>query len=194
METRFRLFLNMTLDCVISITVRSLTSMIELPAHTEQCTSTLRSCIYISFKHGFDPRSTHTGYVADKVAVGMGFSPSASVFLCQYHSTRAPYFYVSFICHRPYKILAIEVGLNLNICPLIVLHCGILSFIQGDQKVSVHLTITVQKAQKYSILKSFITEYIRNVDLAILNRVFENTVRRVNKCLETGGGHFKLYL
>jgi len=33
-----------------------------------------------------------------------------------------------------------------------------------------------------------ITEYIRNVDLAILNTVFENTARRVNKCLETGGG------
>ena len=34
-----------------------------------------------------------------------------------------------------------------------------------------------------------ITEYIRNVDRAILNTVFENTVRRVNKCLETGGEH-----
>jgi len=32
-----------------------------------------------------------------------------------------------------------------------------------------------------------ITEYIRNVDRAILNTVFENTVRTVNKCLETGG-------
>jgi hypothetical protein len=38
------------------------------------------------------------------------------------------------------------------------------------------------------------TEYIRNVDRAILNMVFENTVRRVNKCLETGGGHFEHYL
>jgi hypothetical protein len=27
-----------------------------------------------------------------------------------------------------------------------------------------------------------------------LNTVFENTVRRVNKCLETGGGHFEHYL
>ena len=39
-----------------------------------------------------------------------------------------------------------------------------------------------------------ITEYIRNVDSAVLNTVFENTVRRVNKCLETGGGHFEHYL
>jgi hypothetical protein len=124
METRFRLFLNMALDRVISITVRSLTSMIEPPAHTEQCTSTLRSCIYISFKHGFDPRSTHVGYVAVKVAEGMCFSPSASVFLCQYDATGAPYLYVSFICHRPYKILAIEVGLNFNNCPMIVLYEG----------------------------------------------------------------------
>ena len=39
-----------------------------------------------------------------------------------------------------------------------------------------------------------ITEYVRNVDRAILNTVLDNTVRRVNKCLETGGGHFELYL
>jgi hypothetical protein len=32
-----------------------------------------------------------------------------------------------------------------------------------------------------------ITEYIRNVDNAILNTVFEDRVRRVNKCLVTGG-------
>jgi hypothetical protein len=60
--------------------------------------------------------------------------------------------------------------------------------IQGEQKVSVHLMITVQKTRK-NILNN--TEYIRNVDRAILNTVFENTVRRVNKCLETGGGHFE---
>jgi hypothetical protein len=43
-------------------------------------------------------------------------------------------------------------------------------------------------------LKMVITEYFRNVDRAILNTVFENTVRRVNKCLENGGGHFEHYL
>jgi CO dehydrogenase/acetyl-CoA synthase beta subunit len=50
-------------------------------------------------------------------------------------------------------------------------------------------------------LKMAITEYIRNTDRAILNTdrailntVFENTVRRVNKCLETGGGQFERYL
>ena len=62
----------------------------------------------------------------------------------------------------------------------------------GDQKVSVHLTITVQYTSDE--LKMAITEYIRNVDRAILNTVFENTVRRVNKCLETGGGHYEHYL
>ena len=68
----------------------------------------------------------------------------------------------------------------------------ILNTAQGDQKVSVHLTITVHTTDE---LKMAITEYIRNVDRAILNRVFENTVRRVNKCLETGGGgHFEHYL
>jgi predicted transcriptional regulator len=40
-------------------------------------------------------------------------------------------------------------------------------------------------------LKMAITEYIRNVDRAILNTVFENTVRRENKSLETGRGHFE---
>jgi len=43
-------------------------------------------------------------------------------------------------------------------------------------------------------LKMVITEDIRNVDRAIRNTVFENTVRRVSKCLETGGGHFDHYL
>ena len=43
-------------------------------------------------------------------------------------------------------------------------------------------------------LKMAITESIRNVDRATLNTVFDNTVRRVNKCLETGGGHFEHYL
>jgi len=56
--------------------------------------------------------------------------------------------------------------------------------IQGDEKVSVHLTISAQKTR---IMKMAITEYIRNVDRGILNAAFENTVRRVNKCLETGG-------
>jgi len=47
----------------------------------------------------------------------------------------------------------------------------------------VHLTITVHTIDD---LKKPITEHIRNVDRAILNTVFENAVRRVNKCLETG--------
>jgi len=39
-------------------------------------------------------------------------------------------------------------------------------------------------------LKMAITEYIRSVDRAVLNTVFENTVRRVNKCPEIGGETF----
>jgi hypothetical protein len=64
--------------------------------------------------------------------------------------------------------------------------------LQGDQKVSVHLTITV--THTIHDLKMAIAEYIWNVYCAILNTVFENTVRLVNKCLETGGGHFEHYL
>jgi hypothetical protein len=79
--------------------------------------------------------------------------------------------------------------------------------------------ITAQITRKYiDDFKMSITEYIRNVDRAILNSadraklnsadrailnsadrailntVFENTFRRINKCLETGGGHFEHYL
>jgi translation initiation factor 2 gamma subunit (eIF-2gamma) len=67
----------------------------------------------------------------------------------------------------------------------------VLHQIQDDQKVSVHLKITVHASYD---LKMAITERIRNADRAILNTVFENTFRRVNKCLETGGGHFEHYL
>jgi hypothetical protein len=43
-------------------------------------------------------------------------------------------------------------------------------------------------------LKIAITEYIPNLDRAILNTVFENKVLRVNECLESGRGHFEHYL
>jgi hypothetical protein len=50
------------------------------------------------------------------------------------------------------------------------------------------------KPHKIDYLKMAIIEYIQNVDRAILNTVLENTVRCVNKCLETGGGQFEHYL
>jgi hypothetical protein len=49
-------------------------------------------------------------------------------------------------------------------------------------------------AHTIDALKMAITEYIRNMDRAILNTVFENTVGLVKKCLETDGGHFEHYL
>jgi len=42
--------------------------------------------------------------------------------------------------------------------------------------------------------KKATTEYIQIVDRAILKTVFENTVRPVNKCLESGGLNFEDYL
>ena len=74
---------------------------------------------------------------------------------------------------------------------LTFIHTHTHTYIQGDQKVSLHLKITVHTIGD---LKMTITEYIQNVDRPMLNTVFENTVRRVNKCLETGGGHFEHYL
>jgi hypothetical protein len=65
------------------------------------------------------------------------------------------------------------------------------------KKVSVHLlrsSVHSNNSHTTDDLKKAITEYILNADRAILNTVFENTVRRVNKCLETGGGQFEHYL
>jgi 6-pyruvoyl-tetrahydropterin synthase len=56
---------------------------------------------------------------------------------------------------------------------------------------------TVQNSNNphnFDDLKMAITEYIRNVDSAILNTVFKNTVRRINKCLETDWLHFEHYI
>jgi hypothetical protein len=63
--------------------------------------------------------------------------------------------------------------------------------IQGDQKSLCTWWLPYSRVDD---LKTATTGYIRNVDLAILNTVFENTVWRVNKCLETGRGHFEHYL
>jgi hypothetical protein len=57
--------------------------------------------------------------------------------------------------------------------------------------------ITVQKTHNPHTVDTFkmvITEYLRDVNSAILYTVFENTIRRVNKCLDTGRGHFEHYL
>jgi hypothetical protein len=62
-------------------------------------------------------------------------------------------------------------------------------YIQDNLKVSVYCT----NPQTIDDLNMTITEYIRDVDRAILNTVFENTVRRVNTCLGPGGGHFEHY-
>jgi hypothetical protein len=63
-------------------------------------------------------------------------------------------------------------------------------FLWGAMKNSVHSN----NPHTSDDLKIAITKYIRNVDRAILNTIFENTVRRVNKRMETGGGHFEHYL
>ena len=73
-----------------------------------------------------------------------------------------------------------------------------------DLRIFLHPIFFLWDAMKNSVysknphtteeLKMAITEYIRNVDRAILNTVFEHTVRRLNKCLETGGGEFEHYL
>jgi hypothetical protein len=62
------------------------------------------------------------------------------------------------------------------------------STLQGDQKVSVHLTLSVFNPHTTDQLKMAITEHIRNVDHAILN------TGCVNKCLVTGRVHFEHYL
>jgi hypothetical protein len=65
------------------------------------------------------------------------------------------------------------------------------TLIQGDQKVSVHLMITVHTTDDLTMATR---EYIGNVVCAILNMVLENTVWLINRCLEAGRGHFEHYL
>jgi hypothetical protein len=73
---------------------------------------------------------------------------------------------------------------------IIKLSISLVCVAQGDQKVSVYSNNT----HTIDDMKMTITEYIRNVDRAILNVVFEIPVRCVNIYLETGGGHFGHYL
>lgn len=62
-------------------------------------------------------------------------------------------------------------------------------------KFSVHLMFKVQNnPHTTDDMKMPIAEYIRNINIAILNKVFVNTVRLVNKCLQTSGGQFEQYL
>jgi hypothetical protein len=69
-----------------------------------------------------------------------------------------------------------------------------LHILQGEQKVSVHLMITLPKKKKKKKIFLIVSITYHDNVVSILNTVFENTVRRVNKCLETGGGHFEHYL
>ena len=59
------------------------------------------------------------------------------------------------------------------------------------KNVSVHLTITVQKTID-GVEGGHHRAHSKSG--AILNTVFENKVRLVNICVETGGGHFEHYL
>jgi hypothetical protein len=67
--------------------------------------------------------------------------------------------------------------------------------VQGDQKDSLHLIIMVRKNTQIYFKQFQSLTMITYVELGITDgvSVFENTVQRVNKCLETGGGHFEHY-
>jgi hypothetical protein len=60
-------------------------------------------------------------------------------------------------------------------------------YIQGDQKVCLPDDYSTKTSK--NILNRF--NHNRNVGRAVLSTVVKNTVRCVNKCLETGGGHFE---
>ena len=72
---------------------------------------------------------------------------------------------------------------------------GCYYYVHGTNAI---MTNSVYSKNPHTIydMKMTITEHIRYVDRAILNTFFDNTVRRVNKCLVTlaGGGHFEHYL
>jgi hypothetical protein len=64
-------------------------------------------------------------------------------------------------------------------CPSATLTTNIYIYTQGDQKSLYNWGVQYKKTRKNILNRC--TEYIRNVDRAILNTVFENTVRRVSK-------------
>ena len=70
-------------------------------------------------------------------------------------------------------------------------HRAFVCFVQGDQTVSVHLTQCIRTIPTKLMIWRWPSQCSRNADRAIPNTVFENRVRRVNKRLETGGGHFE---
>ena len=47
--------------------------------------------VHRRWRLGFDYKSVRGRFAMDKVAMGLAFDPSTSVFPCQYHSTIAPY-------------------------------------------------------------------------------------------------------
>ena len=53
---------------------------------------------HLLWRPGFNPRLFHKRFVVDKNNSGTSFSPSTSVYACQYPSTSAPY--ISFIYHQ----------------------------------------------------------------------------------------------
>jgi len=57
-------------------------------------------------KKWFNQRPVHVGFVADNVALGVGFSEGTSLFICQYHSTRTTYsyfFHLKPTLYKPYN-------------------------------------------------------------------------------------------
>jgi hypothetical protein len=54
------------------------------------------------------------------------------------------------------------------------------------------ITVYLDNPHTSDDLKIAITEHIRNVDHAILNTVFENTIWRFNKRLDNGGGNLNI--
>jgi hypothetical protein len=66
----------------------------------------------------------------------------------------------------------------------------IISIIQDDQKVSLQCFRTIPTQL---MIWGWPSQNTFGIWTMLLNTVFENTLRRVNKCLETGRGHFKHY-
>jgi hypothetical protein len=70
-------------------------------------------------------------------------------------------------------------------------------YIQGDQKVPVHLIITVKKTQCFGTVPTQLVIWRWSSQNTFGMRTVlywtrsSRTVRRVNKCLETGGGDFE---
>jgi hypothetical protein len=119
---------------------------------------------------GFNPRSVHVGFVVDKVALGQDFSPSASVFPCQYHAINAPY---SFI-HLPPTVYNVFLPVLQSPLSVSFHQCSVFIFILIllIRRTRFRSLVPLNKKLLFRIFDEIWTEFIFTLFFYILQNVF----------------------